>query len=231
MTTLVAPAASGKTTLIHGWDASGSSPAMAYLALDTMDNDEGWFWSRIGSALARAKPDFAAESVAGLTTSRTPPHALNELVAALSGPRPVVLALDDADALTNPAITSVLADLLLSLPDSVRVVLAYRGDPPFRQGLLRARGQLAEIDGRDLALRPDELPAFFELHDVSLGPAELRALHKQTEGWLGGTKLAALGVSSHADPSAFVETFTGSNRYVSDLLHGEVLDRQHPAVR
>jgi LuxR family maltose regulon positive regulatory protein len=64
------------------------------------------------------------------------------------------------------------------------------------------------------------------LPDVSVA-----ALATRTEGWATGLQLAALSLQRRSDVSHFVETFSGSHRYVLDYLTDEVLDRQPQRMR
>src|SRR5262249_3573084 len=51
-------------------------------------------------------------------------------------------------------------------------------------------------------------------------------LEARTEGWIAGLQLAALSLQGREDPSAFIASFTGSDRYIVDYLFDEVLARQ-----
>ena len=54
----------------------------------------------------------------------------------------------------------------------------------------------------------------------------LATLHKRTEGWAAGIRLAAISLAEHPDAERFVAEFSGSNRTVADYLIGELLERQ-----
>ena len=59
----------------------------------------------------------------------------------------------------------------------------------------------------------------------------MAALATRTEGWAVGLQLAALSVRGRADAGAFVETFSGSHRYVLDYLVEQLLaGRPEPVV-
>ena len=61
---------------------------------------------------------------------------------------------------------------------------------------------------------------------LQLTPAEITALEARTEGWAAGLQLAALSVQGQDDRSTFIQTFSGSHRYVLDYLVEEVLEQQ-----
>src|SRR5262249_62350387 len=55
---------------------------------------------------------------------------------------------------------------------------------------------------------------------------DMQLLSARTEGWIAGMQLAALAMRQRADRSAFVQAFTGSQRYLMDYIQEEILDRQ-----
>jgi LuxR family transcriptional regulator, maltose regulon positive regulatory protein len=220
---LVAPVAFGKTAAVMGWARTAAAPHVAYLALDDLDNDPVWFWSRVSGAL-RTAPARLDLTEGEITASRHGGPILARLRAALAGARPTVLVLDDLHALTEPAVIESLGDILLHLPPSLKIILASRSELPFRVGLLRARDRLAEIPSCAFAFQPDELAAFFEgFDDVQVTREQTAALASRTEGWVGAARLAAIALAGASDPAGFIRAFNGTNRYVNDLLQGEVL--------
>jgi LuxR family transcriptional regulator, maltose regulon positive regulatory protein len=56
-------------------------------------------------------------------------------------------------------------------------------------------------------------------------------LHRRTEGWAAGLRLAALSLAEHPDPERFVAEFSGSDRTVAEYLLAEMLERQPDDVR
>ena len=69
---------------------------------------------------------------------------------------------------------------------------------------------------------------------LDLTMADVEALDDRTEGWAAGLQLAGLSLRGRAgagDVSAFIEAFTGSNRFVVDYLADEVLAQQPAEVR
>ena len=240
---MVAPAVSGKTTLIAGWSASPEAPPLAYVSLDAYDNECSRFCSKVVGGLQHAHPGFGATAVAELVATGDTRRFLDMVLPELAGLGPTVVVLDGLEAVTSAEVAAVVGDILVGLPDTIRVVLSSRSEPQLRLGLLRARGQLAEIPARDLAFDVRETSSFLAgfapsgagalqaVGSVGFGPDETLALHERTEGWAGGVKLAALAAAGHDDPLTAIRGFTGSNRYVADLLGREVLEPQDPDTR
>src|SRR5215468_7825044 len=214
LTVVCTPAGFGKTTLLGDW-ARRSRRTVAWLSLDSADNDPARFWRYVAAAL---------EAVATAV--------INQL-AVVPDAGAVVLVLDDYHLIEAPTVHDSVVFLVERLPPGLRLVLAARTDPPLPLARLRARGQLAELRATDLRFTLEETAAFLrEATGLDLPTASVAALQERTEGWAAGVQLAALSVQGHPDPAGFVATFAGSNRYVLDYLTEEVLARQpEEAVR
>jgi LuxR family maltose regulon positive regulatory protein len=66
---------------------------------------------------------------------------------------------------------------------------------------------------------------------LNLSEAEVAVLETRTEGWIAGLQLAALSMQGSNDISGFINSFTGSHRYIIDYLTDEVLHRQPPEIQ
>ncbi len=70
--------------------------------------------------------------------------------------------------------------------------------------------------------------------DLDLRDREVSALEARTEGWIAGLQMAAISMQSHrraGDQTAFIDAFSGTNRFILDYLMEEVLNQQTPAVQ
>lgn len=229
VTLVCAPAGSGKTAL-----TAASVERAAWITLEPTDDEPTRLWEAVLTALDRAgvvPPDSALAALAApVKESRDSfmPLLVNALAAL---PEQIVLVLDDVHVLRSRECLSQLSFLLLHTPDTVRVVLTARNDPPLPLHVLRVRGRLAEIRATDLAFTEDESRELLEAHGLRLDPTLITALHTRTEGWGAGLRLAALSLQGREDPEAFVAEFAGDDRVVGDYLLAEVLDRQPPRLR
>jgi LuxR family maltose regulon positive regulatory protein len=230
-----APAGSGKTSLLGSWARTGSRP-VAWLSLDSGDNDPARFWRHAFAALDLAQPGIGARIAPLLSLSEPPPSDV--LVTALINdlaqqgepdePREVVLVLDDYHLIDSRPLHASMAFLVEHLPPGLRLVLSSRSEPPLPLARLRARGQVAELGAAELRFTTDEAAA---LLGSSLSGDALAALTARTEGWAAGLQLAALSLRGQSDAVRFVTEFNGSNRYVLDYLTEEVLESQPADVR
>jgi LuxR family maltose regulon positive regulatory protein len=235
LTLVSAPAGFGKTTLLAQWLAESGMP-VAWLSLETEDNEPVRFFSYLLAALHILHPQVGSVARALLETSATVP--LERVLTLLCNdlleraPGDFALVLDDYQVIENDAIERGMDFLLEHLPPQLHLVLATRVDPPLPLTRLRARGQLLEVRAADLRFDPNEVHTF--LHRVmgfDLPGEAVATLERRVEGWIAGLQLAALSLQGRSDVPAFLGAFTGSQRFIFDYLTQEVLARQPAAVQ
>ena len=231
LTLVYGPAGSGKTMLVAQWRASARQELpVAWLSLDADDNDPARFWIYVIEALRSVLPGFGEPALAML---RAPgialvdgalPELINELVD-VAGQSALVL--DDYHAIDDEQIHEGMGSLLEHLPNTLRVVITSRVEPPLGIGTLRARGQLNEIDAAQLRFSRSEAESLLnDVHGLGLSADVVDGLHERTEGWAAGLYLAVLSMRGREDISTFMESFTGSDRRVVDYLGAQVLAEQ-----
>jgi LuxR family transcriptional regulator, maltose regulon positive regulatory protein len=237
LTLLCAPAGFGKTSLITDWyeQADRLDFPLAWLSVDSDDNDPLRFLTYLISALKRIG-DIHSEELLLLLQSAQPPPLKNILTILISRlealPQRFVLVLDDYHQITSQSLHESLVFLLDHLPSKMRLVITSREDPPLPLSRLRARGHLAEIRANDLRFTADEAAQFmWQLLGVELSSKQIHDLDARTEGWIAGLQLAALAMKGRKDISGFISAFTGSHRYILDYLTDEVLSRQPEALQ
>ena len=234
LTLISAPAGFGKTTLLSHWAARSPWP-VAWVSLDSADNDPTRFWSYFVAALNQLESGIAGGVVALLTSQQPAPisSALDRLLAALASlSRDLVLVLDDYHLIDAEGIHEGITFLLDHIPARAHLVIASRVDPPLPLARLRVRDHLVEIRATDLRFMPEEAAAFFRVAaQLELPDDDLAALAERTEGWIAGLKLAALALQDREDRSEVLARFNGTHRHIADYLADEVLRRQDPALQ
>ena len=154
------------------------------------------------------------------------PNLVNELAALAA---PVVLVLDDYQAIIEPSCHEQIAFLLMHLPPSVQVVLITRTESAGAARRIARGGDLAEIRVPQLRFAPAEAARLVRATSgADLSETDLATLVERTEGWPAGLYLAALSLRGHPSPGAFVGQFGGDNRFITDFLIDEALSRQRP---
>ena len=242
LTLLSAPAGFGKTTLVSEWLAGEpSGPAglqarpVAWLSLDEGDNDPTRFLAYLVAALQTIASNLGDAVLAVLHSAQPPPTEsilttlLNEITTIS---HKFVLVLDDYHVIDASAIDQALTFLLEHLPPQMHLVITSREDPQLPLARYRARGQLTELRAADLRFTPVEAAEFLNRGmGMQLAADEIAALETRTEGWIAGLQLAALSMQGQTDVAGFIQSFTGSHRFVLDYLVEEVLQQQPQGVR
>jgi len=258
LTLISAPAGFGKTTLVSEWIQTygqgdketgrqrATSPAtlfvplspplaVAWLSLDAGDNDPARFLAYLVAALQTIAPQLGGWVVAALQSPQPPPTEvmltvlLNEMTTLTE---PFVLVLDDYHVIEAKAVDQALTFLLDHLPPQLHLVIATREDPNLPLARLRAGGQLCEVRVNELRFSRAEAADFLnQVMALKLSAAEIAALETRTEGWVAGLQLAAISMQGQQDTSSFLQSFTGSHRFVMDYLVEEVLQQQPPQIQ
>jgi LuxR family maltose regulon positive regulatory protein len=236
LTLVSAPTGYGKTTLVNHWLAGRKIPS-AWLTLDEYDNDPVRFWTYLVIAMRSFAASLGKSALSALAGSQPVLFqpvltALINDLEALAGP--CVLVLEDFHAITSPEINQHVSYLLQHLPPALHLTLISRREPTLPLGILRARDQLVELGAPDLRFTAPEAQAFLrEAAHVTLSPALLGRLLERTQGWPAGLRLVALSLQDKglAEAEKFIQSFSGSHRYVADYLIQEVFENQSQAVQ
>jgi LuxR family transcriptional regulator, maltose regulon positive regulatory protein len=236
VTSIVAPAGWGKTTLLSAWasHSTGSEP-IAWLQLDLEDGDPVRLWEyviaaleeQIGPDLARPRELLGAPGLSPVEGAI--PAVLN--ACASRGSR-LTLVLDDLHLIDGTEAMETIELAISHLPPNLRLMLASRTDPELPLARLRARGQLTELRAEDLRMTEDEVAATLAAVSGRQVDAEDAALvEHRTEGWPAGVYLAGLMLRDATDRRDRIRAFAGDHRHIVDYFGLEVLADLDPETR
>jgi LuxR family maltose regulon positive regulatory protein len=227
VTIISAPAGSGKTSLLHAW-AERADPDLKLVIVPVRrdQHDAQPFWLDLLNALGQvfgtlregrpaATPGFNGRAMVDRVLAELAEHDDR-----------VVLVIDDAHELASTQALAQLARLLTSLPPQAHAIVSTRRDLWLGLHQLRLADELAEIRSADLRFTESEVRELLDASGVKLPSASAALLHRRTEGWAAGLRLAALSMAAHPDPEQFVAEFSGTDRTIADYLLAEMLDRQ-----
>jgi len=226
-----APAGYGKTTLLVEFLTEYKYQA-AWLTLDSGDNDPVRFFTYLISSVQNVAPQIGKAAIdlfrsAQLQLSGVEPILIDLLNELSSLQDNLYIILDDYHVIENSAIHSALVFMIEHLPPTVHLVLATRISPPMPLARWRLRGQMEEINVSDLEFTHEEATALFtKVIKISLSSDDISALKSRTEGWIAGLQMAALSLRDRKDASRFIQTFSGTQRYIMDYMLEEVLSVQ-----
>jgi LuxR family maltose regulon positive regulatory protein len=226
ITSVVAPAGYGKTTVLAQW-AERNGQAFAWVSVDEADNDPKVLLTYVAKALDAVEPVgervFDALASPGSSVPGSVVPRLGSAFASMASP--VALVLDDVHALHNSQCRAALSVLADHVPGGSRLVLAGRAEPPLRIARLRAEGKILEIGLGDLSLTREEASWLLRNADLTLGEDDVTELHRRAEGWPAGLYLAALYLKEGGPLADAAVSFSGDDRLVSEYLESEFLAR------
>jgi len=247
LTLLSAPAGFGKTTLVCQWlvarRASSEFPPVAWLSLETSDNDLARFWRYLIAACRAFQVDLQEAHSALTSTISQPPFWPSSLEAALTillnaqaqNPAGGFLILEDYHVITEHSIHATLSFFLDHLPPNIHVIMITRRDPPFSLTRLRARNDLCEVRTADLRFSLEETTILLQQSLPFMLPAEtIQRLYTRIEGWGAGLHLVRLALQKLTTPMEGEQTLallTGSNASLEEYFVSEVLYLQSEAVQ
>jgi LuxR family maltose regulon positive regulatory protein len=233
VTTISAPAGSGKTSLLRAWAGRPGQPhRVAVVQVRRDEHDAQQFWLALLGAVRQAPGTISGADPPVATPQFNGRAMTDRVLSELADQRGrVILVIDDLHELNSPDALAQLTRLLTNLSGDVHAVLATRRDIPLRLQQLRLAGELAEIRAADLRFTDRETRALLEASGITLSEAGLALLYQRTEGWAAGLRLAAISLADHPDPERFVAEFSGSDRTVSEYLIAEMLERQPEEVQ
>lgn len=247
LTLLLAPAGSGKTTLVSQWITNPNNqqrmPPAAWLSLESGDNVPIRFWRYICTACQNFHPTVSDSALASLSSeiqASFDPHFLEHAVTSLLNALtlhacPGLLVLEDYHRITDHVIHETLAFFLDHLPLSLHIILLSRSEPPLPLARWRASGMLQEIQTHDLRFSLEETSAFLQLATgCVLSEETIRRLDNHLVGWAAGLRLLTL--SLHGRPAApdieqFLISLVNNHRPILDYFTIEVLATQEKSLQ
>ncbi|MBO9170655.1 transcriptional regulator [Rhizobium sp. L245/93] len=223
LTTIIAPAGYGKTSLAAQWyqllKSEGERPV--WLTLDAEDCDERRFLLALMDALAPLLPDEGR----GLdASSMAVPSVLSVFITRLRQiEMPVTVFVDDYHFAQTDTTEALLARLLAAADlTHISFILISRSAPRFPLSALRLNGELRQIGVADLSFSDCEAQEFFAGRSTLLTSRQVGELNKRTEGWVVALQMVRVLVNDTADSAAILNSFDGSNaemgRYLSEQV-------------
>ncbi len=220
---IVAPAGSGKTTLMSRFAATAGVP-VAWYRCESWDGGQADLLRHLAAALAGV--------VGGLRDWPAVEDAVVDLERLPVGR--ILLIIDDAHTIAGTSAESALERFIDYAPPNLLTLMASRTKPGFNLSRLRVSGALAEISGEDLRFRSWEVETLFrDFYKEPLPPVELAELARRTDGWAAGLQLFHLATSGKGldQRRRLLRGLAGGSRLVREYLTRNVLDELPPLLR
>lgn len=223
LTTIIAPAGYGKTSLAAQWYEllRNHGEKLVWLPLEIDDCDQVHFLV----ALLEALQDLQPGETRGLDASSMPVATLlSVLVTRLRRiETPLTLFLDDYHFAQTDETDSLLAKLLAAKDLAhVKFVLISRSVPRFPMSALRLSGELRQIGVTDLSFSGAEAQEFFAGRAEKLTRDQIDDVNKRTEGWAVALQMVRVLVAESNDSVSILESFDGSNAEMARYLSEQV---------
>jgi LuxR family transcriptional regulator, maltose regulon positive regulatory protein len=218
--------------LMRSWIAEARlARHAAWVPADNEERDPRRFWLSVLGALRQTAPGKGLVRPLTAAPDLDGQAIVEQLLTDLAPLADRIwLVIDDVHQL-GPDTLRQLELLIMRAPPGLRFVLTTRHDGRLGLHRLRLEGELTEIREPDLRFTLAETQELFAAAGAQLPDAALVSLHKRTEGWAAGLRLAALSLAGHPDPARFAAGFSGTDRTVAEYLLAEVLDHQPDQVR
>ncbi len=232
LTLVVAPAGTGKTTLLSGW-GKRTTTLSAWLSLDEADTDPVQFWSGVIAALETSAPGCTGRSRGFLRGRDGVSGAVAKLLIELEasdGPD-VVLIIDDLHLVDDEGtISRSLAQFVTHLPRWLHVALLSRRQPQLPLGRLRARGQLGELGYAELRFSRDEAIELVTRLLPSMPADEIASVADRADGWAACVRITAIAARSERAQRGGDLPGVRAELQVLDYVLDEVLAGEDPEL-
>lgn len=207
---------------------------VAWVAMAEEDNDPAIFLNAVSMALRKASVRLSdvASLVLGSQGAPTAETAMRTLINAVeAAEQPCALVLDDYHVVENETVHRAISYLVDHMPESMRLVIASRTEPPLAMARWRLQGKMTEVTQADLQFSLGEGAQLLNtIHRLGIPGEQLERLVATTEGWAAGLQFVALALRNRTSV-ADVLTMVQQSRHMVDFLAEEVFTQQREALQ
>ncbi|MBU3059749.1 HTH-type transcriptional regulator MalT [Pseudomonas indica] len=223
---LQAPSGFGKTTLACQW-AQAFAGKVAWLQLHASDNDPRQLGRYLVHALDRQLEEGCPRSLLLAEREREPFDSLvTHLLAELPPEHaPLLLVLDEFEALTEREAIRALRFFLRNMPAWLTLLVCSRGLPDLGVAELRVKHQLLALDASQLAFENDEVQAVLA-HGlpITVNREQVERLNRRIGGWPSALQLALQEVQTGRGMDLFLDSLQLGHPFIRDYLREQVSD-------
>ena len=225
---ITAPPGSGKTTLIGQWCRliKSKDRRVCWVSLGKEESIERNFVDYLSHALLSLDLEWDKAFLELISKPKEVSlelllvslvNALNQLE------EKVFIFLDDYHLVNSDKINKPLGAFLLLAPENVTLTISSRERVGLPLNKLRADGRLQEIGFDELRFNFLEACDYLKATSLNLTIRDVEQLLEVTEGWAVGLQLLCLSPAIRANPTNFIERFSGVNKNVKSYIEEIVL--------
>ncbi|WP_280479968.1 serine/threonine-protein kinase [Nocardia cyriacigeorgica] len=231
-----APAGFGKSTLAAQWRAelTADGVAVAWIGIDSDDDNEIWFLAHLIEAIRRVRPDIGTglDQVLEEQPADAVAYAITTLIDDVhAGGATVVVVIDDWHRITDPGTRRVMDSLLDNGCHHLRFVVTSRDQSGLPISRMRVRDELVEIGSAQLRLTREETRQILvERNRFSLTDDQIDDLYRATDGWPAAVQLISLALRGNPDPAPLIEHLAEGGHGIREYLAENVIDGLEPRM-
>ncbi|MFN4150783.1 MAG: hypothetical protein ACK4IX_07545, partial [Candidatus Sericytochromatia bacterium] len=233
LTIVTAPIGFGKTSLVSEWVSNLKDKYnIAWLNIDSGDNNPIFFISYIINALSKNNSDFGKSTELLLKSSINPDLLINSIINEIETKlEKTILIMDDFHLIENDLIKEYMSFFISKIPSNIHLVIISRTFPDIHIAKLRLQNKINEIDIDELRFSFSEEKDFLnKTLNLDLKDESVNKISNKTEGWIAGLQFTTLALKEK-NFTEFIKNFTGNNIYIEEYLTDEVLSNLEHDIR
>lgn len=227
VTTVIAPAGYGKTTLVAQAVQNSNWKSLWY-RLETSDQDLVNFLSYLIAGVRKISAKFGTQTLQRIEKLKNPQTEWLEVISLLINEieaenfnRFYLIFEDFHHVQEDNSIIQLLDFFIDHLPPRIHLIIISRAVPKISLSKLRAARELVEIKTEDLAFTESETDSLCQsLFGKSFNSEELKILQRKTEGWITGLILFYYVEKGNdfQKVESKIKTLKGSSTVISNYL-------------
>ncbi|NLS16219.1 transcriptional regulator [Rhizobium sp. P40RR-XXII] len=230
LTTIVAPAGYGKTSLAVQWYEllKEDGVKLCWVSLDAEHTGQEAFLLALIDALQTLLNEDGADAgnlpaAALLSVLGTRLRKIEE---------PLVIFLDDYHFAQTDATEALMAKILADLSlEHVKLVLVSRSPPRFPLSALRLRGEFKQFGVAELGFSDAEARELFEGKGAHLTEEQVGSFNRRTEGWAVALQMVSLLVAESEESDTILASFDGGGADMGAYLSEQVFEHLPEDIR
>jgi len=230
LTTIVAPAGYGKTSLAVQWYEllKEDGVKLCWVSLDAEHTNQEAFLLALIDALQTLLHEDGADA------GNLPAAALLSVLATrlrkIEGP--LVVFLDDYHFAQTDATEALMAKILADLSlEHVKLVLVSRSPPRFPLSALRLRGEFKQFGVAELGFTDAEAGELFAGKGTHLTEEQVGSFNRRTEGWAVALQMVSLLLSESEESDSILASFDGGGADMGSYLSEQVFEHLPEDIR